>query len=78
VRRGFVDLPEDQLLREIRDELKNQTAVLLEVAASLRKLADHSARASDEVGRRIESAASLLKGTPFEGMARDLMTAVKG
>jgi hypothetical protein len=73
-----VDVAEEQLLREIRDELKAQTAVLLEVAASLKKLSDHSARASEDVGRRLESAASLLKGTPFEGMARDLMTSVKG
>lgn len=73
-----VNVPEEQLLREIRDELKAQTAVLSEVAASLNKLSDHSARASEDVGRRLESAASLLKGTPFEGMARDLMTSVKG
>ena len=66
------------MLREIRDELKAQTAALLEVAASLKKLSDHSARTSEEVGRRLESAASLLKGTPFEGMARNLTTAVKG
>jgi hypothetical protein len=73
-----VNVPDEQLLREIRDELKAQTAVLLEVAVSLKKLSDHSARASEDVGRRLENAASLLKGTPFEGMARDLMTSVKG
>ena len=78
MRRERVNVPEEQLLREIRDELKAQTAVLLEVAVNLKKLTDHSARASDDVGRRLESAASLLKGTPFEGMARDLMTSVKG
>jgi hypothetical protein len=72
-----VEVLEEQLLREIRDELKAQTAVLLEVAATLKKLSDHSARTSEEMGRRMKDTASLLKGTPFEGMARNLMTAVK-
>jgi len=71
-------MDQEQLLREIREELKRQTVVLMEVAASLRKLSDHSAKTKEEMGRRLESATSLLKGTPFEGMARDLMTAVKG
>ena len=67
----------EQLLREMRDELKMQTEVLLEVAAALKKLSDHSARTSEEMGRRLKDSASLLKGTPFEGLARDLMTAAK-
>ena len=67
----------EQLLSEIRDELKAQTAVLLETAAILRKLVDYSARSSEEMGRRLKDTESLLKGTPFEGMARDLMTAAK-
>jgi len=77
VRRDFVDVAEEQLLREIKDELKAQTAVLSEVAAILKKLSDHSARTSEEMGRRLESTASIFKGTPFEGMARNLITAVK-
>ena len=72
-----MEVLEEQLLREIRDELKAQTAVLLEVAATLNKLSDHSARTSEEMGRRMKDTASLLKGTPFEGMARNLMTTVK-
>ena len=67
----------EQLLSEIRDELKAQTAVLLEMTAILKKLTDHSAQASDEMGRRLKDTASLLKGTPFEGMARNLITATK-
>lgn len=67
----------EELLREIRDELKAQTVVLSDMAAALKKLSDHSAKASEEMGRRLESAASLLKGTPFEGMARNLMVATK-
>ena len=67
----------EQLLREIQDELKAQTAALLEIAATLRKLSDHSARTSEEMGRRLKDTASFLKGTPFEGMARNLMTAEK-
>ena len=68
---------EEQLLREIKDELKAQTAVLLEMAATFKKLYDHSARTSEEMGQRMKDTASLLKGTPFEGMARNLMTAAK-
>ncbi len=67
----------EQLLREIQGELKAQTTVLLEMAATLKKLTDHSAQASEEMGRRLKDTASLLKGTPFEGMARNLMTAAK-
>ena len=67
----------EQLLSEIRNELKAQTAVLLEMTAVLKKLIDHSAQASEEMGRRLKDTASLLKGTPFEGMARNLMTAAK-
>jgi len=67
----------EQLLGEIRDELKVQTTVLLEMTATLKKLTDHSAQASEEMGRRMKDTASLLKGTPFEGMARNLMTTVK-
>ena len=77
MRRDFVDVAEEQLLREIKDELKAQTAVLLEVATILKGLSDHSARASEEMGRRLESTASTFTGTPFEGMVRNLMTAVK-
>jgi hypothetical protein len=67
----------EQLLREIQDELKAQTAVLMEMAAILKTLSDHSVRTSEEMGRRMKDTASLLKGTPFEGMARNLMTAAK-
>ena len=77
MRRYFVDVAGEQLLREIRDELKAQTAVLLEMAATLKKLSDHSAQTSEEMGRRMKDTASLLKGTPLEGLARNLMTAVK-
>ena len=66
-----------QLLSEIRDELRAQTAVLLELTAILKKLTDQSAQTSEEMGRRLKDTASLLKGTPFEGMARNLMTATK-
>ena len=67
----------EQLLREIRDELQAQTAVLLEMTAILKKLSDHSAQTSEEMGRRLKDTASLLKGTPFEGMARNFMTSAK-
>jgi len=67
----------EQLLSEIRGEMKAQTTLLLEMAATLKKLSDHSARASEEMGQRLKDTASLLKGTPFEGMARNLMTAAK-
>lgn len=67
----------EQLLSDIRDELKAQTAVLMEMAATLKKLTDHSAQASEEMGRRLKDTALLLKGTPFEGMARNLRTAAK-
>jgi hypothetical protein len=74
---GRVNTQEEQLLREIQDELKAQTVVLMEMAATLKKLSDHSSRTSEEMGRRMKDTASLLKGTPFEGMARNLMTAAK-
>ena len=72
-----VNIEVEQLLSEIRDELKAQTAVLLELTAILKKLSDHSAQTSEEMGRRLKDTASLLKGTPFEGMAQDLMTVAK-
>ncbi len=72
-----MDVEEGQLFREIKDELKAQTAVLLEVATILKGLSDYSAQASEEMGRRLESTALTFKGTPFEGMVRNLMTAVK-
>lgn len=72
-----MDVTGEQLLCGIQSELKAQTAVLLEMAAILRSLSDHSARTSEEMGRRLKDTASILKGTPFEGMARNLMTAGK-
>ncbi len=66
-----------ELLREIRDEMKAQTAVLSEMSAVLNTMSVQSALASEEARRRLQDTASFLRGTPFEGMARNLMTAVK-
>ena len=62
----------EELLKEIRDEVKAQTVVLLEMAVVLKAMSDHSAHASEEARRRLQDTASLVKGTPFEAIVQNL------